>query len=241
MVRRPARAAAFADAFVFPGGGLRSGDSTPDAVDGAFTGAEAFRALTDRGGEAPVGEAEALGFFRAALRELFEEAGVLLARDAHGRGVDLFQADASTWEDRRRAVQAKDLAFVDVVRAHGLTLDHRALAYFSHWITPPTEARRFDTRFFVAAMPEGQSAAHCNVETTDGAWVAPREALDRAAAGQFPLVIPTRKHLEVLAAHPTLEDLVAFARTKPIRTVQPARGPARRADEVSIGIPEGEW
>lgn len=241
MVRRPARAAAFADAFVFPGGSVGPGDTTPDPIDGGFREAAATRALSERGGLPSTSDAEALGFYRAALRELFEEAGVLLARDARGETVVLCDADAVLWDERRRAVQAGGISFVDLLRANALTLDHPALIYFSHWITPPSEPRRFDTRFFLALLPDGQRAAHCNVETTAGAWVSPIEALERYAAGRFPLVVPTRKHLERLAAHPTLDDVVAFARTKPIHTVQPERGPRQPRDEIALGVEEGEW
>lgn len=240
MVRRPARAAAFADAYVFPGGGVKADDEVADAVDGGFTPADALRVLTERGSVPPGDPAEALGFFRAALRELFEEAGVLLARDSSGRSVEMAADEAAVWDERRRAVQRGGLSFVELLRALGLTLDHRALIYFSHWITPPTERRRFDTRFFVAELPEGQAAAYCTVETTDGAWVAPAEALGEYAVGHFPLVLPTRRHLEVLAARPTLDEVRHFARTKPIRTVQPERGPKPGESAVPLGLPEGE-
>lgn len=241
MVRRPARASAFADAFVFPGGGVGPADSALDLIDGRFGGEAASRALTERGSTPPASDAESLGFYRAALRELFEEAGVLLARDVRGEAVVISDADSALWDERRRAVHAGDVSFVDLCRARGLTLNHAALIYFSHWITPPSEPRRFDTRFFVATLPDGQRAAHCNVETTAGAWVSPAEALARHAAGGFPLVVPTRKHLERLAAYSTLDEVITFARTKPIHTVQPERGPRRPGDEIALGVAEGEW
>jgi 8-oxo-dGTP pyrophosphatase MutT (NUDIX family) len=226
MVRRLARAAAFADVYVFPGGSVGEADGVPDPIDGGFTGAEALDALTARGGKPPSGAGDALGFFRAAVRELFEEAGVLLARDPSGQMARIDPADAARWDELRHEVQADRVDFVALLRQECLTLDYRALAYFSHWVTPVSEPRRFDTRFFVARLPEGQSAAHCQVETTESTWVAPRAALDLAAAGELPVIFPTRKHLELLAEHPTPKDLLVFARTKPIRTVQLSRRPA---------------
>lgn len=240
MVRRPTGAATFADAFVFPGGGVRSDDGVHDPVDGAFRGAQALRILGERGGIPPSGEAEALGYFRAALRELFEEAGVLLARDRNGPLIAIPPEAGPAWEDLRRGVQAKAIRFIDLLADLDLTLDHLSLTYFSHWITPRSEPRRFDTRFFVALMPDRQVAAHCAVETIDGAWIAPGMALARFAAGQFPLFLPTRLHLEVLAAHRTIDDLAWFARTKPIRTVRPERAPLRGENAISLGIEEGE-
>lgn len=239
MVRRPARAAAFADAFVFPGGGVHVDDTAPDPVDGGFSGADAAAALSERGGNPPASFEDALGFYRAALRELFEEAGVLLARDPDGRTASIDPNLASKWDDLRPAVQARRVRFVEVVGEAGLILDHPALAYFSHWITPRTEARRFDTRFFVATMPEGQSARHCAVETTESVWISPAAALAGHRAGHFPLVFPTRKHLEVMAAYPAFAQFLAFARAKPIRSVRPDRAPAPDAAEIPLGIQEG--
>jgi 8-oxo-dGTP pyrophosphatase MutT (NUDIX family) len=226
MVRRLARAAAFADVYVFPGGSLGEADGGSHPVDDGFSGEDAISILTLRGGRPPADASVALGFFRAALRELFEEAGVLLARDASRQMVQIGEADAARWDALRHEVQADRLDFIAMVRREQLTLDYRELAYFSHWITPVSEPRRYDTRFFVARMPDGQSAAHCQVETTESAWVAPREALTLAAAGQLPVIFPTRMHLELLAEHPTLDDVLEFARTKPIRTVQLSHRPA---------------
>src|SRR5262249_56678373 len=109
MVRRLARAAAFADVYVFPGGSVGEADGVPDPIDGGFTGAEALDALTARGGKPPASTSEALGFFCAAVRELFEEAGVLLARDGSGQMVRIDPADAPRWYRLRHQVQAHPL------------------------------------------------------------------------------------------------------------------------------------
>jgi 8-oxo-dGTP pyrophosphatase MutT (NUDIX family) len=241
MVRRLARAAAFADAFVFPGGSVGPEDDreVPSVGD---LGPDAARESFAARGSRPPGDARlALALYRAGLRELFEEAGVLLARDASGRLAPISGADAPRWDELRREVQAGRLGFGELMRREGLALDERQLIYFSHWITPVGEPRRFDTRFFVARMPPEQVAAHCAVETTEGAWISPGEALERAARGAFPLVFPTRKHLEVLAAHPALEDALRFAATKPIRTVQPSRRPAEGEDAIPEAFAERAW
>ena len=241
MVRRLARAAAFADAFVFPGGSVGPEDGREVPSVGELDPAAARESLAARGSRPPDDPRLALALYRAGLRELFEEAGVLLARERSGRLARITEADASRWDEMRREVQAGRLGFGELLRREGLVLDERQLVYFSHWITPIGEPRRFDTRFFVARMPPEQVAAHCAVETTEGAWVAPAEALERAARGAFPLVFPTRKHLEVLAAHPTLDEALHFAATKPIRTVQPSRRPAEGEDAIPGAFAEGAW
>jgi 8-oxo-dGTP pyrophosphatase MutT (NUDIX family) len=222
MVRRLARASAFPDVWVFPGGVVHAADAEP--LPGEILGArEALVRLSERGGVPPEPD-EALGIHRAALRELLEETGVLLARDPDGR------APASAEADRLREALRHGETLGALLEGAGLVADLAALTYFSHWITPEGQPRRFDTRFFVAALPPGQSASHCGDETCDGLWIAPRVALDRDAAGAFPLVMPTRLHLQRLTPLRTLDDLLATAATKPIRTVLTGR-PERPGDD----------
>jgi 8-oxo-dGTP pyrophosphatase MutT (NUDIX family) len=221
MVRRHAGARAFADAYVFPGGVVRADDFA--AQEGDLTPAEALARFGDRGGDPPADAALALALHRAAMRELFEEAGVLLAVDAAGRPVAIPDADAPGWAARRRSVQAGELTVAELLRADGLAAAPARLHYFSHWITPTEAPRRFDTRFFVAEMPPGQRAAECGVETFDGLWLRPREALGRYAAGELPLVFPTRMHLQRLTEPGSLGALIELARTKPVATVRPTR------------------
>jgi len=228
MVRRHAQARAFADAYVFPGGVVRGDDFADQPGD--LTAAEALDRFTERGGDQPRDAALALALHRAGARELFEEAGVLLAVDAAGRPVEIADADRAelrsagrSWSDRRRAVQAGELTMDALLAAEGLRPALALLRYFSHWITPPGAPRRFDTRFFVAEMPPGQRAADCGVETFDGLWLRPREALGPYAAGQLPLVFPTRMHRQRLTEPRSLTELLELARTKPIATVRPSR------------------
>jgi 8-oxo-dGTP pyrophosphatase MutT (NUDIX family) len=103
----------------------------------------------------------------------------------------------------------------------GVRVDIQGLVPFSHWITPEALPRRFDTRFFLARAPEGQIAQADGVETTEGCWIAPGEALMRYGAQTFPMIYPTIKHLERLLLFRNLEELFAFAETKPILTVMP--------------------
>ncbi len=100
------------------------------------------------------------------------------------------------------------------------------LVLFSHWITPPTEPRRYNTHFFLAPGDEAATVSADAFETHDAQWIAPSLALDRYAAGEMHLIYPTIKHLERLAALVTVDDALAYARTKPILTIMPDRAPS---------------
>lgn len=241
MVRRATQAASFADAYVFPGGVVRHDDYGYQPPEDVFTADQALEELTARGSTPPESAALALALWHAALRELFEEAGVLLARDTSGAMLRILAADATRFAELRQALQAGRLTMGQILADERLTLDYRALRYFSHWITPVYVPRRFDTRFFVAEMPEGQTAIHCQIESTDGIWIRPDDALSRSARGQFSIVFPTRMHLERLSQHASLGEVLTFAARKPIRTVMPTRaGPSDR-DPVVLPPEASEW
>lgn len=234
MARRIAAARAFAGAFVFPGGTVQDDDFAPDPFPAAFAPEEAYRALAERGGTPPTEPALARAIFRATVRELFEEAGVLLARDASGRPFRAGSDDVATWQERRGALEAGRLSFSDLLAAGRLTPAYRSLIYFSHWITPTSIPHRFDTRFFVAQLPAGAEPTHTTAELTESLWITPGAALAQADAGSFPMVFPTRMHLARLAALRTLPDLLSFARTKEIHTVLGVREIVNGQEQVDL-------
>ncbi|MBW3621130.1 MAG: NUDIX hydrolase [Actinobacteria bacterium] len=196
-------------AYVFPGGKLDAADRTlpPDRWTGQDPAVWADRLGVD----APE---DALGLMVAAVRETFEEAGVLLGSRA---GVPVTAADlaSATFTDARRRMASRDerwdwsgwLTDEDVV------LDLGALALWSWWVTPEGLHRRYDTRFFVAVVPDAQVAAlaHDDVEMTASRWTTPQAALEAAAAGEVTVIYPTRKNLEALAAYPDVDALWAAA------------------------------
>ncbi len=239
MVRRLASASAFADVFVFPGGVVRADDAAPDPIDPGFADADALAALSARGGQPPADAGRARALWRAAIREVFEEAGVLLARDP--LGAPARRSDTARWAAWRDDLQAGRVTLSEILRQEHLTPDYRRLIYFSHWITPDNAPRRFDTRFFVAEMPPGQTAIHCQVETTESIWIAPAEALARSAAGAFPLVFPTRKHLARLRGFRSVAEVLAFAATKPIRTVHPRREVVGGVERIELPGDGEDW
>ena len=198
LLRRNARSAFAPDAFVFPGGTLDDCDLEPEAI--AQTLGVDTRVNTE--------------LSRAAIRELFEEAGILLACDKVG-------ARAVASETDRARVNSGELTFNHLLMQRGWRADARGLVLFSHWITPPSEPRRYDTYFFIASAPRGQTAFADALETHDGIWITPQEALMRARDGSLHIVYPTIKHLERLIEFARVEDAIAFARGKPILTIMP--------------------
>jgi recombination protein RecT len=107
-----------------------------------------------------------------------------------------------------------------------VTIEPSALTLFSHWITPPSEPRRYNTFFFLSRAPHGALGVADALETHDARWLEPGDALERNARGELHLVYPTIKHLERLRAFDAVEALLAFGREKPIRTIMPDRAPA---------------
>lgn len=197
MLERHLRSEFAAGAYAFPGGKVEDADRQLPAdrwrgIDPAHAAAEL--GVTDA--------AEALGLYVAAVRETFEEAGVLFARRADGSLPDA----ASVAEARQRLTdRQRAWDWTGWLRDEGLVLDLGALAFWSWWVTPKGVHRRYDTRFFVARLPAGGRVAHDEVETTAARWITPQAALDAQRAGEVTIVYPTRKNLEALAGYPTAE------------------------------------
>lgn len=148
----------------------------------------------------------------AAIRECFEEAGVLLARDASGATV----TDGHPALAHRVGVHAGDVDLLALCDEHGLVPAVDELAWVAHWITPKGEgARRFDTRFYLAPAPAGQHSEHDDNETIASMWVTPSDALARARAGELTMMPPTVANLEFLAGFGTVAEAMAHARELP--------------------------
>jgi 8-oxo-dGTP pyrophosphatase MutT (NUDIX family) len=200
VTRRNARSRFMPDAFVFPGG----------AVDEADRAIAATRLRGTAGDAAPA-------LVVAAVRETFEEAGVLLASDAAGAPAHI---DAAILSGARAALH-DGASFYDLLATHDLWIDAARLAYYSNWITPATEPIRFDAHFFIACAPSDQIAAADAREVYDGVWLAPAEALARAERGTITVRFPTRKHLARLARFDTVDEVLAHARTRIVAPVAP--------------------
>ncbi len=207
MVRRHAKSGFMAGAHVFPGGKLDATDAAPDLI--ALTTGRARDEAAHVLGESVDG-AKALSLFVAAVRETFEEAGVLLA--------DV--PNPTRLEDARARLEA-GTPFVEVVASLGATLRLDWLVPQARWITPEVEPRRFDARFFLARAPSTQRAEHDRRETTEAAWMTPAHALERERLGGITLPPPTLRTLECLSAFDRAEDALADAASRPPPLVRP--------------------
>lgn len=148
----------------------------------------------------------------AAVRECFEEAGVLLARTAEGEVVRFDDpAVAARFAAHRREVHAGRLAMTEMLATEGLTAQLDELVWVAHWVTPLGEVRRFDTRFYVVAAPPEQEPLHDEHETIESLWVRPAEALERQRSGELLMLPPTIANLEFLAPHHTTASVMAAA------------------------------
>ena len=158
-------------------------------------------------------DAEDSSYEIAAIRECFEEAGVLLARTATGTTVrfdDLVSHDRFT--TYRHAVHAGERSMTSVLMAEDLVAQSDELLWVAHWVTPFGEVRRFDTRFFVVAMPDDQTPLHDDKETVGSLWVTPLDALNRAQAGELLMLPPTIANLEFLATYSSVDEIIEAAR-----------------------------
>jgi 8-oxo-dGTP pyrophosphatase MutT (NUDIX family) len=215
MVRRHGRAA-WAGAHVFPGGRVDAADR--DAADDRWCDgvAHAIAQLADL---PPI---DAVAHHVAAVRELFEEAGILLARDTSQQLVSLRdEATHERFAEYRRSVHVARTSLRDVVERERLRLALDALVIYAHWVTPVTEARRFDTRFFIARAPLHQTPAHDEAETTESVWISPSEALGRDRRDEIVLPLPTWVTLRELEPFATVDDILGRARGREIRLRQP--------------------
>jgi 8-oxo-dGTP pyrophosphatase MutT (NUDIX family) len=175
--------------YVFPGGKVEVGDNPPDAAR-FCAGLEPEAAGALLGVDAET----ALAFWIGAIRETFEETGVLLAYDRDGGPAHV---KGATFDEYRNACQVEPAAFWQMVRTEALTLATDRLVYLAHWITPEESPLRFDTRFFAAEMPAGQEAIGDGTEIIDVRWLQPAEALEAAKRGEISLRNPTVRNIEL--------------------------------------------
>lgn len=209
-------------ALVFPGGSLDPADAGI-AADAAFC--------------APCGveDTELLAFRVAAIREAFEECGVLIARRA-GESRLLPAAELAPIEARWRAgLNAGELSFADLLREERLVLATDAMIPYAHWITPEGMPKRFDTWFFLAVAPEDQLALHDGHEAVESVWLTAQQALDGAATGKYTVIFPTERNLWKLARHRTAQEAFAATRADTIVTVTPVL--KKEEDGVYLHIP----
>ncbi|MBA2962374.1 MULTISPECIES: NUDIX hydrolase [Ramlibacter] len=229
-------------AWVFPGGLVDRGDRACHACCAGLDDAEASRRLGLAAG--------GLDFYVTAIRESFEEAGLLLAIDDRGAFPALDGPTGDALSALRKPIGRGELDFGAVCRDHGLRLATDRLHYIAHWITPPGMAKRFDTRFFLAVVPPSQRAAHDAVETLDHGWFRPADLL--AGGDARKLLVVTRTMLQTVAGFDDVDGLLRWAESpRGVKTVtrrrcRDAQGPQVLMPdhpawpEVGLLDPEGE-
>jgi 8-oxo-dGTP pyrophosphatase MutT (NUDIX family) len=210
MLRRRTSMPFAAGAYAYPGGGV---DPRDDDVLVGWAGPSRAE-WADRLG---VDEAAAQAIVCAAVRETFEESGVLLAGPAPDALVsDITGAD---WEADRAALVAHELSFAEFLARRGLVLRSDLLGAWARWITPEFESRRYDTWFFVAALPAGQRTAKTSGEADRTVWIAPAEAAARYDARELMMLPPTIATLRELSAYGSVAEILAAAAGRDLTAV----------------------
>jgi 8-oxo-dGTP pyrophosphatase MutT (NUDIX family) len=225
MVRRHIMSDFVPDVYVFPGGSVKAVDREAEALPGVC-----MPLAPGQHGETALGK----GLRVAAIRELFEEAGVLLAERA-GHMLAISPEEAGRFAGYRAQLQQNALTLAELVQQEGLALATERLTLFAHWITPEPMPKRFDTFFFLAESPPEQQATHDQLETSAGAWIAPGEALRRSEEGSFPLVFATIHQLRELARFTSIAEAEQQLRGAAIPTITP-RG-TMRSGQLEVFLP----
>ncbi|WP_336030328.1 NUDIX hydrolase [Geodermatophilus sp. FMUSA9-8] len=212
----------------YPGGGVDPRDGDTDV---AWTGPSPAEWAVALGCD----ERVARELVCAAVRETFEEAGVLLAGEPGGDVVPDVSGDE--WETQRQALLSRELSLAELLAARGLALRADLLRPFAHWITPPAEPRRYDTRFFAAALPVGQEARDVSGEADEASWLTPEAALAEMRAGTRPMLPPTIHTLGQLAPFADVAAALAGSPPEPLHPIMPelVRTPEGRFAELPDG------
>ena len=200
------RAAGFVPgAYVFPGGRIDEADGDARLIDNCR--------VPERG-------AVPAHYWFGAVREVFEETGVLLARSEDGAWA-LDAASSEVLEAWREKLMNNQTSLVEIIVEEKLRIDLDGVVYFAHWITPQAEPRRYDTRFFAAALPPGRQMRPDPREMVDAIWITPAEALQRFAQGKLPMVFPTVKTLQRLQDFSSSAESLGTLRSDDVQPIMP--------------------
>ena len=189
MVKRSKRPP-FGNLYVFPGGKIDDYDHSRDYENYSY-------GLDDISASEKLGLKDGgLSYWIACIRECFEEVGILMAKKKSGEYLNLNGDDKNKFDSYRKKLINNEINLSEICAKEDLILTTDNIAPLSHWITPNIEAKRFDTRFFIAYLPENQTVSHDGQEITNSLWVNPKTALEKAFSGEMPMIMPTIKNLE---------------------------------------------
>jgi 8-oxo-dGTP pyrophosphatase MutT (NUDIX family) len=199
MNRRPEKMDTYAGVYVFPGGRVEVGDWSEPMLS-LVRGVTPDQAQQTLGSESP--PEVCLGYWVAAVRELFEEAGIQFFIPQNGAKMLTDQSQiARRLSEKRPELQEGKFDLPSLMASENLFCDVGRLSYFFHRVTPEHYPVRFDTRFYLAALPLGQNPLHSSEEVSESLWISPQAAIDRSKAGDFPMMPPTVAVLRTLASH----------------------------------------
>jgi 8-oxo-dGTP pyrophosphatase MutT (NUDIX family) len=204
LTRRPDAMPFLGGMYCYPGGTISREDYAPAIL-------QRCHGLTPQQAQKIIGAQfspkEALGLWVAAVRAVFEEVGVLFAVESSGERLAPAPKRAHRIAEKHGLMLGKSLSFVALLESEGLRCDLSGLAYFSYWQTPAQFSMRFDTRFFVAALPEGQTPLSTSYEVAQSVWLTPDRAMQLFNRGELPMIFPTFASLRTLADFETIESV----------------------------------
>jgi 8-oxo-dGTP pyrophosphatase MutT (NUDIX family) len=213
-------------ALVFPGGSVDKGDKEIIATPALYSGGEGLDEAT-------------LSFRIAAIRETFEESGILLARPSGSKALVEARRASEIEAAHRADLCDGKISFLKVLVDNGMVLALDELMPYAHWITPEGMPKRFDTWFFLAGAPPEQLGAHDGKESTDSIWVSPREALEGGESGRFKLPFPTTRNLIKLGKQESVQAAMDDSRGKSIVTVKPVMTKTSTGRQLRIPLEAG--
>jgi len=219
LLRRHEKSSFMGGNFVYPGGRVDRDDGSLEicSFSKGITFDEAQKIL---GGT--ISPEESFAYWIAGIRELFEEAGVLLAYDQKGNVFQIKNRDEQEkFFNYRTLLQKGGITICQMAQEEKLLFALDQLHYYAHWITPEARSERFDTRFFIAHYPIGQEASHDRKETTAGIWVTPRKALEENLKGEVVLSPPTLKTLEDLSRFKAIDDVFHSLESRDVQPILP--------------------
>jgi len=219
LLRRHEKSSFMGGNFVYPGGRVDRDDGSLEicSFSKGITFDEAQKIL---GGT--ISPEESFAYWIAGIRELFEEAGVLLAYDQKGNVFQIKNRDEQEkFFNYRTLLQKSGITICQMAQEEKLLFALDQLHYYAHWITPEARSERFDTRFFIAHYPIGQEASHDRKETTAGIWVTPRKALEENLKGEVVLSPPTLKTLEDLSRFKAIDDVFHSLESRDVQPILP--------------------
>ena len=227
MVRRHADSLFVPDCYVFPGGCIDDDDCSQESASfcSELDRQKAFQIL----GDMPT-EEMALGAWVAAVRETFEETGIMLSSGFH---------DPDTLARCRRKLLKGEIKFTDILKRGKWTLSIGGLRYFAHWITPEPLPYRYDVRFFVTVMPANQEATHDGIELTGFTWITPRQALAEYQQNRFKMVLPTIMTLRELGHFDSIDAVIQSVKTKIVPSILTKL--AEKDGRIVEAMPDGKF